>query len=55
MNLGQQIGRHGSSARLHVLLALDAATAVVFRCGSTRHVASYLWDRANDSFSLGSG
>ena len=53
MDPGQQIERKGSSARLHVLLARDAATAVVFRRGPTRQVASYLWDRASDTFSLG--
>ena len=53
MDTGQEIDRKGSSARLHVLLARDAAKAVVFRRGPTRQVASYLWDRASDTFSLG--
>jgi hypothetical protein len=40
-------------ARLHVLLARDAARAVVLRRGPTRLVASFLWDRDTDAFTLG--
>ena len=40
-------------ARLHVLLARDAATAVVIRRGPSRHVAVIGWDRASDCFSVG--
>lgn len=39
--------------RLHVLLARDAATAVVIRRGPTRHTALIGWDRRTDNFTLG--
>ena len=37
-------------ARLHVLLARGSSRAVVLRRGPTRAVASFLWDRRDDSF-----
>ncbi|HKA14699.1 MAG TPA: hypothetical protein VKH41_06755 [Myxococcota bacterium] len=40
-------------ARLHVLLAREAATAVVIRRGPSRHVAVIGWDRATDTFEIG--
>jgi len=40
-------------ARLHVLMARDAARAVVIRRGPARHVATLLWDRASDRVTLG--
>jgi hypothetical protein len=40
-------------ARIHVLLARDAKTAVVIRRGPTRHTAVIGWDRVNDKFKLG--
>lgn len=40
-------------ARLHVVFAKDAKTAVVFRRGPSRQVCTYLWDRENDTFKLG--
>jgi hypothetical protein len=40
-------------ARLHVLLARDASTAVVFRRGPTRHTAVVGWDRKTDQFAVG--
>lgn len=40
-------------ARLHVLLARDARSAVVIRRGPARHVATIGWDRARDRFSVG--
>jgi hypothetical protein len=42
-----------AAPRLHALLARDAALAVVLRRGPSRCVASFLWDRTNDTFSLG--
>lgn len=39
--------------RLHILLARNATTAVVIRRGPTKHVATFLWDRNGDRFSLG--
>lgn len=39
--------------RLHVLLARDAATAVVFRRGPSRQVAVIGWNRDDDTFELG--
>jgi hypothetical protein len=39
--------------RLHVLLARDAPTAVVFRRGPARAVACVGWDRTRDTFALG--
>ena len=40
-------------ARLHVLLAREASTAVVIRRGPTRHTAVLGWDRRTDGFQLG--
>jgi hypothetical protein len=40
-------------ARLHVLLARDAAKAVVIRRGPTRHTAVIGWNRRDDTFQLG--
>jgi hypothetical protein len=40
-------------ARLHVLLAARATTAVVLRRGPSKQVASFLWDRNGDRFELG--
>jgi hypothetical protein len=40
-------------ARLHVLFASHATTAVVIRRGPSKQVATFLWDRNGDRFSLG--
>ena len=40
-------------ARLHVLLAREASTAVVIRRGPTRHTAVIGWNRKTDEFTLG--
>lgn len=40
-------------ARIHVLLARDAFTAVVIRRGPTRHTALVGWDRKTDQFKIG--
>ncbi len=40
-------------ARLHVLLARDASTALVIRRGPARSVATIGWDRKRDTFELG--
>ncbi|HKX41100.1 MAG TPA: hypothetical protein VJO99_08085 [Burkholderiaceae bacterium] len=40
-------------ARLHILLARDASTAVVIRRGPSRHTAVIGWDRATDRFEVG--
>jgi hypothetical protein len=40
-------------ARLHVLLARDARSAVVIRRGPSRHTALIGWDRETDRFELG--
>lgn len=40
-------------ARLHVLLARDAKTAVIIRRGPSRHTAVIGWDRKTDRFQLG--
>ena len=40
-------------ARLHVLFAANNSKAVVFRRGPSKHVCTFLWDRDNDSFTLG--
>jgi hypothetical protein len=40
-------------ARLHVLLAARATTAVVLRRGPSKQVATFLWDRNGDRFELG--
>ena len=39
--------------RLHVLLASRAKVGVVIRRGPSRSVATFLWDRTNDAFSIG--
>lgn len=44
--------REPFAPRLHALLARNATTAVVFRRGPTKHVATFLWDRNGDSFEL---
>lgn len=40
-------------ARLHVLLARDAATGVVIRRGPSRKVCVIGWNRADDTFEIG--
>ena len=40
-------------ARLHVLLASDASTAVVIRRGPSKSGCTVLWDRKTDVFTLG--
>ncbi len=42
-----------TTARLHVLTATEAPTAVILRRGPTRHVASLLWNRETDEITLG--
>jgi hypothetical protein len=39
--------------RLHVLLARSANTAVIFRRGPSKRVATFGWDRASDEIKLG--
>jgi len=39
--------------RLHVLLARSADTAVIFRRGPSKRVATFAWDRASDAIQLG--
>lgn len=40
-------------ARLHVVLAQQAKTAVVFRRGPSKRVATFLWNRSRDTFRIG--
>ena len=40
-------------ARLHVIIARNASTAIVFRRGPSKHVCTMLWNMNNDEFSLG--
>src|SRR5688572_2426031 len=40
-------------ARLHVLLAREAAYAIVFRRGPSKEVCTIGWNRATDEFSVG--
>jgi hypothetical protein len=40
-------------ARLHILLASKSTHAVVVRRGPSKQVATFLWDRNGDRFSLG--
>jgi hypothetical protein len=40
-------------ARIHVLLARSSPKAVVIRRGPSKEVASMLWDRSTDEFTLG--
>lgn len=40
-------------ARLHVVFARSGDTAVVFRRGPSKQVATFLWDRRKDAFKLG--
>jgi hypothetical protein len=40
-------------ARLHVILARKSSRAVVFRRGPSKSVCTVLWDRRDDSFTLG--
>ena len=47
------IVKRAHPARLHVLLAREAATALVIRRGPSRHTAVIGWDRATDRFELG--
>lgn len=42
-----------SPARLHALLASEEPVGVVFRRGPSKSVATYLWDREQDTFTLG--
>jgi len=44
---------HKFPARLHAVFARSASTAVVFRRGPSKQVATYLWERSSDSFHLG--
>jgi hypothetical protein len=39
--------------RIHVLLAREAPLGVVIRRGPSKRVATFLWDRRHDEFSLG--
>jgi len=39
--------------RIHVLLARDKPTGVVFRRGPSKQVSSFLWNRETDQFSVG--
>ena len=45
--------RDSVPARIHVLLAREATTAVVIRRGPSRHTAVIGWDRKKDKFHLG--
>jgi hypothetical protein len=45
--------REAFPARLHVLLASGSSRAVVLRRGPSGAVASFLWDRRDDSFAIG--
>ena len=47
------MGDKHSAPRLHVLLALSAEVGVVIRRGPSKRVATFLWDRARDTFQLG--
>lgn len=40
-------------ARVHVILARDANTAVIVRRGPSKSVCTMLWDRRRDEFKLG--
>lgn len=40
-------------ARVHVILARNAKTAVIIRRGPSKSVCTMLWDRRNDTFKLG--
>ncbi len=40
-------------ARIHVLLARDAPVAVVLRRGPSKQVCSILWNRTDDTFTIG--
>ena len=40
-------------ARVHIILARDAQTAVVMRRGPSNEVCTLLWDRSDDSFTMG--
>jgi hypothetical protein len=40
-------------ARLHILLASNATTGIVIRRGPSNAVATFLWDRNGDRFTLG--
>lgn len=39
--------------RLHVLLARNAPLGLILRRGPAKHVATFLWDRKSDTFTLG--
>jgi len=39
--------------RLHVILAREAATALIFRRGPSKSVCTILWDRKRDTFRVG--
>lgn len=45
--------KRGVPPRLHVVLARDAKTAVVFRRGPSRYTATIGWDRETDRFRVG--
>ncbi len=40
-------------ARVHIILARDAETAIVIRRGPSKSVCTMLWDRQRDTFALG--
>jgi len=40
-------------ARLHVIFARSGDTAVIFRRGPSKQVATFLWNRGKDTFKLG--
>ena len=40
-------------ARIHVLLAREAAVGVVIRRGPSKQVCAVLWDRKRDEFHVG--
>lgn len=47
-------GGQEEAPKLHLLFASDAPKAVILRRGPSKAVACILWDRATDSFQLGS-
>jgi hypothetical protein len=49
---GSSVMKH-FAARLHVLMARESPVGVVIRRGPTRQVATFLWDRRKDKFTLG--
>lgn len=51
--LGRSIMASQSSPRLHILMAREAAKAVVIRRGPSKQVCTIGWDRRTDTFTLG--